>query len=340
MGGLEPPTSASQTRRAGRLRYTPADKSIIRSMDKRQDTFHIRQSLVPWLTVSLLIVLIMAACQTDLKPLPADPTRPEPTPTTETPATLQSPINTPTSQVSTATPSVNCLEMGGEVHRGSISNEPLGEDLHYQVYLPPCYRQDVEKRYPVTYLLHGLSFNEEQWLRLGLAEQMDRLIADGSIAPFIVVLPGEARFQPPGSSAFADALVDTLIPWVDQKYRTLPEKSSRAIGGLSRGAAWSVHIGLTHPQLFNSVGAHSLPLFAIDGGRLEGLLTQVSTDGPPSFFIDIGRGDPERFSAQDFADQLNAHHIPHTWYLFNGGHTEAYWSAHLDLYLRWYAQDW
>jgi enterochelin esterase-like enzyme len=216
----------------------------------------------------------------------------------------------------------------------------LGVDLHYQVYLPPCYHADEENTYPVLYLLHGLSFNQDQWLRLGAAEQMDQLIADGSIAPFIIIMPGEARFLPPQTSAFADALVKDLIPWVDQQYRTLPEKSYRAIGGLSRGAAWAVHIGFVHHDLFSRVGAHSLPLFEIDGGRLNVWLAQMPIDEMPGFFIDIGRADPECLTAQNFADQLNTHHVPHTWYLFNGGHTEAYWSAHLELYLHWYAGDW
>jgi enterochelin esterase-like enzyme len=242
--------------------------------------------------------------------------------------------------VPTISPGTDCLQAGGSVHSESFSSYNLGEDLQYEVYLPPCYHDDVERTYPVLYLLHGLSFNQDQWLRLGVAGQMDQLSADGSIAPFIIIMPGEARFQPPYVSAFADALVKELIPWVDQQYRTQPEKPNRAIGGLSRGAAWAVHLAFENHHLFSSVGAHSLPLFEIDGGRLSTWLAQNPADELPDFWIDIGRVDPERVSAQNFADQLNANHIPHTWYLFNGGHTEAYWSAHLAEYLRWYARDW
>ena len=340
VGGLEPPTSASQTRRAGRLRYTPADKSIIRSMDKRQDTLHIRYKTAAWLTLSLILVLILTGCQTDLNPMPPQQIPLSSTPITNPPDTPPAPTITPTQPMPTVTPGIDCLQAGGNVHRGSFLSHHLGEDLHYQVYLPPCYHDDIEITYPVLYLLHGLSYNQDQWLRLGVAEQMDRLIADGSIAPFIIIMPGEARFQPPQISAYADALVKELVPWVDQQYRTQPEKSTRAIGGLSRGAAWAVHIGFEYHHLFSSVGAHSLPLFEIDGGRLTTWLLQTPGEDLPRYFIDIGRSDPERSSAQDFADQLNAYHIPHTWYLFNGGHTEAYWSGHLELYLRWYARDW
>jgi hypothetical protein len=35
--------------------------------------------------------------------------------------------------------------------------------------------------------------------------------------------------------------------------------------------------------------------------------------------------------------QLN---VPHEWYLFNGRHEEAYWSAHVQEYMEWYSRPW
>ena len=32
--------------------------------------------------------------------------------------------------------------------------------------------------------------------------------------------------------------------------------------------------------------------------------------------------------------------VPHEWYLFNGTHEEAYWSAHVNDCLTWYVQPW
>ena len=345
VGGLEPPTSASQTRRAGRLRYTPADKSIIRSMDKRQEILKILTNLAAGLTFSLFFLMGLVACQSRRNPSTILFNQPTGTPSTDNPAENQPAVTPSEPQESTgiapiATPTISCLQQGGNVESESIFSESLGTDLQYQVYLPSCYHSIPDQRYPVTYLLHGLYFNEDQWLRLGVVEQMDRLIADGTIAPFIIILPGEDRFEPPQVSPFADAIVQELIPWVDQNYRTLSEKPFRAIGGLSRGAAWSVRIGLVHYPLFDSVGAHSLPLFEVDGVRLAAWLSPIPKEDLPSFFVDIGHRDPERWTAQNFADQLNEHDVPHTWYLFNGGHTEDYWSAHLEHYLRWYARNW
>jgi enterochelin esterase-like enzyme len=315
-------------------------------MDKRQEMIDFLASTAAWLSLCLIILVSLAACQ----PKPT-PSQIEVNPATNTPSVIP-PTEEPTAAV-TATPHqllqaehtptptpINCLQDGGDMIRVSLYSEHLLEELHFQVYLPPCYETEPDQRYPVIYLLHGLYFDEDQWLRLGVAEQMDRLVAGGEITPFIVILPREARFLPPQTTAFDNALIEELIPWVDNNYHTLAEKPYRAIGGLSRGASWAVRLGLEHYQLFDSIGAHSLPLFESDGGRLPGWLSGIPQDDLPSFYIDIGRGDPERTTAQDFADRLDQNNVPHTWYLFNGGHTEDYWSAHLEGYLRWYARDW
>ncbi len=309
-------------------------------MDKRQDARPRPARAAAWLILCLVIVLAAAACQAELSPSPIELNPPAaPTPT-DTPVSTVTAPSTPPPDIWAVTSTPDCLSQGGTFERDSLFSDQLGENLFFRVFLPPCYQANPEQRYPVVYLLHGLTFTENQWARLGVAEQMDSLIAAAEIPPFIIVLPGEARFTPPQTSPFDEALVQELIPWIDEHYRTRAEKAYRSIGGLSRGAAWSVRIGFENSQLFSSVGAHSLPLFEADGSRVDAWLAGIPGEDVPEFFIDIGRNDPERQSAQAFADQLNAHNIPHTWYLFNGSHTEEYWSAHLADYLRWYARNW
>ena len=311
-------------------------------MHKRQD---FRQS--PALHACLqyfvpMVLLCLSACQpADL--LTATKTR---SPINSITPTEHPQIFSPTGPaaiktlIPTATPTPDCLVYGGDLQFGTFYSELLGADFNFQIYLPPCYQTHSDQRFPVVYLLHGLSSTNEQWLNLGLIETMDKLIANRDIAPFIIVLPQETVFAPPQTSQFGNAIVSDLIPWIDSHYRTMPEKTFRGIGGLSRGAAWAVHIGFTNYELFSSVGAHSLPLFQADGANINTWITQLPKEELPLFFFDIGRGDRERLSAQDFADQLDQNNIPHEWYLFIGGHTEAYWSNHLDQYLRWYARLW
>ena len=349
VGGLEPPTSASQTRRASRLRYTPADKSIIRSMDKRQDAAAVQLNVHHGIILVIVMVLLIGACQPAASPTATIPPTAalEQTPS-QTPILLAAtasgvaaPGVTPEPQATlTFTPTPDCLSTGGTLQMGTFSSQILAADFNYRVYLPPCYHTSPSTHYPVLYLLHGLLSDNEQWVQLGLVETMNSLIADGQIPPFIVVLPEEKRMSPPQTSAFPDALVEELVPWIESRYQALPEREFRAIGGLSRGAAWAVQIGFEHPHVFGAIGAHSLPLFQADGGKVRGWLTQLPPQDLPKVFVDIGRSDQERQSAEDFAAQLDEFQITHHWYLFTGGHTESYWSSHLEFYLQWYASNW
>ena len=286
-----------------------------------------------------LLALLLGACQPQAALPLATPTA--------APNHTATPQNTPTPDATdqaatemaqpTATP--DCRQQGGTLLNESLYSDALEEDLFYDIYLPPCYGADPETRYPVVYLLHGLSYRQDQWQRLGLEPTMDALIAAGEIPPFIAVMPLESPFTPPQVSEFGNALVNDLIPWVDAQYQTLPEKAYRAIAGVSRGAAWATHLGFEHYELFARVGAHSLPLFEADGGRLYSWMGRADED-LPLFFIDIGRNDQEWQIAEGFANLLDENGIPHEWYLLNGGHTEAYWSSHLAEYLLWYSAGW
>lgn len=249
-------------------------------------------------------------------------------------------VVSPTEIQKPAASTPDCLSADGILTVESFYSVLLEDDFSYKVYLPPCYDEELEQQYPVLYLLHGLSYDNEQWIRLGLASTMDKLIHSETIAPFIVIMPTESRFDPPGLSRYGDSLVSELFPDVERKIRTITEKSHRGIGGLSRGAAWAIRLGFEHHELFDKVGAHSLPLFQGDSSRLQAWLTQVPKEDLPQFFIDIGRDDPEWGSAQTFADQLDQNGVPHEWYLFTGEHSESYWADHLEQYLLWYGKDW
>lgn len=212
--------------------------------------------------------------------------------------------------------------------------------LEYRLHLPPCYDQQPGRRFPVLYLVHGQNYNHDQWDRLGADEMADSLAAAGEIAPFILVLPRDRSWSQPSEDMFGQVVVEQLIPWVDESYRTLPGRENRAIGGLSRGAAWAVHLGLSNWELFGALGAHSLPVFWADTPYIRRWLDAIPGEAMPRIFLDTGEKDYLIRSTLWFAGVLNEKGIPHEWYLFPGYHEEAYWQAHLEQYIRWYAREW
>lgn len=235
-----------------------------------------------------------------------------------------------------------CWRAGGRILTDNLDTPLLRLPLQFRVYLPPCYEELEGRRFPVLYLFHGQSSSDDQWDRLGADETADRLIAEGEIPPLIIVMPYDRYGGQPIETKFSQAITETLIPYIDKTYRTLPDRQHRAVGGLSRGAGWAVHFAISEWQLFDRLGAHSPAVFHSDAQRMRTWLGKIPADQYPLIYMDIGDRDrPEILrSALWFEALLNEYDIPHEWHLFSGYHSEEYWRAHLEQYLRWYTQDW
>jgi enterochelin esterase-like enzyme len=240
-----------------------------------------------------------------------------------------------------ATPT-SCWTVPGTFEMGQVDTDLLPLPLEYRVYLPPCYSEHPERAYPVLYLIHGQSSTDDQWQRLGAGSTADALIQAGEIAPLLIVMPRDRVWREPTEDYFGQALVDALVPWIDSHYRTLPAREYRAVGGLSRGGAWALHLGLTHAEMFGSVGIHSGFVFHSDVPFIRIWLADIPASQMPRFFMDLGENDRPEItdSAIWFEGLLTELNIPHEWHLFPGYHEEAYWQGHLVQYLSWYAQGW
>jgi enterochelin esterase-like enzyme len=233
------------------------------------------------------------------------------------------------------TPTPNCRQLPGTISAQQFDSATLGKPLKFLLYLPPCYSQSSSIKFPVLYLLHGQTFTEDQWQRLGAVQAADNLIASNlQIIPFLMVMPYEQdNLAEPYDTHFGDALVTDLVPWVDSHYPTCSDRNCRAIAGLSRGAAWAVWIGLNHPAFFAVIGAHSLPPFVGDIYRLPTWLRAIPQDSHPQIYMDSGKNDPWLPDARHFEEVLTEFHIPITFTIYDGDHSETYWQAHMQEYI-------
>jgi enterochelin esterase-like enzyme len=137
------------------------------------------------------------------------------------------------------------------------------------VYLPPSYRHDSTRRYPVLYLLHGATSAPDEWLDgsyqgFDLRVAMDSLVAAGAIPEFIVVMPdannalGAGWYaNSPATGNWQDFVVRDLVRHVDQRYRTDDRAARRALVGHSMGGFGALAIGFAHPGVFGLVYAIS-----------------------------------------------------------------------------------
>jgi len=281
--------------------------------------------------ILLTLLATLHACSPSSQPtlaptlIPLTPT-PKPTPT-PTPPT-ESPTPTP----------LTCLTQPGRVDEGALDSTNPAQQ--YLIYLPPCYDEKTDQRYPVLYLLHGQTYTDDQWIRLGAAGILDKLILSGESQPFIIVFPDDRYWNLQAGPGFGLRLVDHLIPYIDETYRTLPDRNHRAIGGMSRGAGWALELGLTRWDLFGEIGLHSLAVLQRDASQIANWLAKIPPSSRPRVFMDIGDNDQELEMAQLVEKQFSEDGLSHEWHLYSGAHTEEYWSAHVEEYIRWYAEGW
>lgn len=161
------------------------------------------------------------------------------------------------------------------------------------VYLPPQYKKDTSRRFPVLYLLHGSGGDEDSWLQNGRAAQiLDNMIAEGECEPMIVVMtngnvelaaapgadPANPDVQPSGNNtssmfgSFEASFVPEVVDYVDSNFRTKATRDNRAIAGLSMGGLHTLYITLNNPDKFNYIGLFSAQTTnALNNGRIRNM---------------------------------------------------------------------
>ena len=134
--------------------------------------------------------------------------------------------------------------------------------------------------------------------------------------------------------------MEEIIPFVEDSFNVCAQRACRALGGISRGASWSVRLGFQYWDIFSSLGAHSLPTFRGDINYLPDWLAAIPDEDMPRIYLDTGRFDPEVKTAYAFEQVLNEKGVLHEWHLNEGRHNEEYWSEHIFEYISWYAAGW
>jgi enterochelin esterase-like enzyme len=259
---------------------------------------------------------------------------------TEIPSTATATATPPPSPIpATFTPTpLTCLAEAGLVKQdvAPTTNPPQ----QFLIYLPPCYENSADARFPVLYLLNGLTYNQDQWVRLGAPVTADQLIHSNEALPFIMVFPDDRYWNSAAGPGFGDRFINDLIPYVDRNYRTLADREHRSLGGLSYGGGWTIHLGFKYPELFGALGLHSPAVFKDDAPYVERIVQSISQETRPKLWLDIGDSDKELTNALLLEDILTRSDYLHKFHLFAGDHTENYWNAHIEKYLRWYTQVW
>lgn len=174
------------------------------------------------------------------------------------------------------------------------------------VWLPPGYDDaaNAKKTYPVLYLFDAQNLFSKaagapaEW---SVDETATDLITKGKVEPFIVVgLPhGSAsrmsEYLPvaaipgvvPAGAEFVSMLMTQVMPRVESGFRVKKGPENTAIGGSSLGAAMALYAATSHPEVFGSVLAESLPFDASTQPSWESYLSGVKA-WPGRMYLGMG----------------------------------------------------
>lgn len=252
------------------------------------------------------------------------------------------------------------------VAHGSLStvwykSETAQMERRLSIYTPAEYMRS-DKRYPVLYLLHGSGGDEQAWVELGNTVRiMDNMIAQGMVEPMIVVMPNGNYSQPAAPGETPDNLsyrpvmshlipgnykngnyemaFDEIVRFVDENYRTIPEKKSRAIAGLSMGGFHTLFIALNHPEMFDYIGLFSAGLgnhFLNDEMKayqnVDDKLKQLKDMGYKLFWVAIGQDDFLYEANQEFMKQMDQLSFEYLYHESRRGHLWSNWRQYLVMF--------
>ncbi len=249
----------------------------------------------------------------------------------------------------------------------SFSSKALEKEMKINIYLPKGY--SLKNKYPVLYLIHGYTGNEDAWFPgLKVEKKADELIDKKKIVPLIIVAPQidnsyginsakntsnqQLHFN---TGMYENYLYKELVPFIDKTYSTISSRKGRYIGGVSMGGWVALHMAFTHVDMFSKVGGHSPAIF-LDGytGAPVPFLyptEKLRNERDPirvaqnkdltslKVYLDCGAQDSYRFF--EGCDKLNkilqSKGVDSEYYFNQGKHDGAYWEANIEKYLTFYA---
>jgi len=247
----------------------------------------------------------------------------------------------------------------------------LGRPINYRILYPVEYQRagKQEKRFPVLYLLHGLTGRSSNWIdRTRVA-----LYATHSDLVIVMVEGGNGWYTDSATvptDKYESYILRELIPDVEKRFRVSQERAGRAVAGLSMGGYGAVKFGLKYPEMFALVASMSGALEVASWTEKELTAPGATRDsvmqtfGPvnsptrgandifklvrevpsermaslPYFYLDCGTEDFLFKNSRDFAGLLVERKIPHEYRQLPGSHNWQYWDRQIKEILKLSAQ--
>lgn len=227
------------------------------------------------------------------------------------------------------------------------------------LYLPPDY-DDSGKRYPVLYMHDGQNVFDPSTSFAGeweVDESLNELFNNGDDGVIVVAIDNgganrineyspwvNPQYGGGQGDEYAEFIVETLKPYIDEHYRTLTDRHNTGIMGSSLGALISMYAAIEYQEVFGKAGIFS-PAFWF----APECYTQVTTTGKEQdmkFYLLAGQLEGNGSVVTDLNNMrttlLNAgftnneiFYITHS----DGQHSEWYWAREFPDAYEWLYAD-
>jgi len=224
----------------------------------------------------------------------------------------------------------------GTVRKQDFPSSTMGNTRSVWVYTPPGFDTVAEafRRAPLIVAFDGGAYVSD----VPTPTILDNLIAAKRIPPTVAVLIGNVGYQREKdlsmNPAFADFVVNEIVPWVRKTYRLQSRAKETVIAGSSSGGLGAAFIALRHPEVFANVLSQSGAYFysPTTDSEPEALAREIVRlpIRPIRFFVEVGSlevGPPVNMVAANrhFRDVLLAKGYRVSYREFSGGHEYVNW---------------
>lgn len=132
----------------------------------------------------------------------------------------------------------------------------MGKIVKAVVITPEHYKK--KDKFPVLYILHGYSRNYATWITYApslkqMSDQYGMIMVcpDGNFSSWYLDSPLLPQWK------YETYISNELVKWIDDNYKTIKDKKSRAITGLSMGGHGALYLAIRHQDVYGAAGSMS-----------------------------------------------------------------------------------
>jgi S-formylglutathione hydrolase FrmB len=163
--------------------------------------------------------------------------------------------------------SLDRLVVESELLAGNPLDDPAIRPLY--VYRPPGVEPDHPRLLPSVYVIQGYTGQLDMWaarvpFEPTIFERLDAMFAAGDCPDAIVAFVdawtsygGSQFLNSTATGRYQDYICDEVVPFVDERYPTAPDRDRRGLTGKSSGGYGAMVVPMMRPDVFGALASHA-----------------------------------------------------------------------------------